>query len=784
MDADTEAEFGEVLRRLRHDLGLTQEELAERAGLSTRGISDLERGVKRTPHRDTALRLADALVLSPDARRTFVASSRRGRSVPAPGQKERSAAFPSNLPERSSPLIGRSNEIEAIAMLLGRPEVRLLTLTGAGGSGKTRLANEAAVNWSDGVDYEVCFVPLATVTDPLFISSAIASSLGIRVVNDDSLAAALTNRHCLLILDNYEHLLPATAPILTLLDRCNGVKVIVTSRAPLDVAREWEFPVRPLPLPDAEMLADTNALLGCDVVQLFSQRALAVQPDFRLSAENAPTIARIAANLDGLPLAIELAAARSRLLSPTAILRRLDSRLSLLTGGARDAPERHRSLRNAISWSYDLLDLESRRLFRALAVFTGGFTLETASQVCGVGATHAKELDLLDRITVLSDRSLVLHEEQADGEPRFHMLQTIREFGLEQLEITAESNLIRRAHAETFAGLTATAEPMLTGTDQLTWYDLLESEQSNIRQALTWALDYGRDIALSMAGCLIRFWDHHSHLREGQRWLSAVLATAEADASPLRGKLLWGWGTLALVAGDYDRAGTYFAESLSAAEAATDWYHAAFALNGLGSVAHCNQQPDQAMVYQERALAIMREIGDRDGIAAILGNLGIGALMLGDHAQAARRGAESLAIYRELRSDLGMANGLGHLGRALVEQGRTDAAIPLLREGIHLAERLGNTWYVLTCVETFAAAAAHQRQWHLAARLYGAVDSICHTGEVVIAPFDQVLNEGYARRIQLAMGDDGYRRARDEGRAMSLNSAIAEALGLDPVPAR
>ncbi len=779
MSAAPLSEFADLLVRHRHRLGLTQEELAELAGLSTRGVSDLERGARRAPHRNTVNRLADALRLDPLGRTAFVAAARPRRAV-EPDRSAGDGARVLNLPREVPPIVGRERELLALADLLSRPDHRLVTLTGTGGSGKTRLAVAAATARAAAGDVVVCWVALGTVMDPALLPTVIARALGVRDITDQTLVAALSERPHLLVLDNYEQLLPATAPVTALLDQCPDLRILMTSRAALQVRGEHEVQVMPLPVPGREVLDDPDALYGWAVTEIFARRAMAVRPEFRLTDANIGDVARIAATLDGLPLAIELAAARSRLLSPAAILRRLDRRLPLLTGGPADAPARHRSLRDAISWSYDLLDTTAQRVFRTLSIFSGGFTLPDATTVYGRFGEAATEIELLDRLTILADRSLVTHETQPDGEPRFGMLQTIREYGLEMLAAAGDLEMSHRVHAETMAALTARVEPRLVGADQRTWYDVLEREQANLRQGLTWAVTHDGVMAVTMAGQLARFWDHHGHLSEGRRWFDTVLALPAAASSPLRGKLYWGLGTLCLVAGDYDGAEAAFTAGHAAASRVDDPYHAGFALNGLGSVAHCREHPGDAVALQERALAMMRTTGDRDGTAAILCNLGVGELMLGNVDRSIDRCEESLAIYRDLGSHLGMTNALGHLGRALVEAGRVADAIPLLREGLALGRDLGNTWYILTCLETLAAAAAHLGAWRHAIQLFAAVEATCRSGEAVLAPFDQRVNARYLAMARRAVHEDAYRSAWAEGAGLDLSEAVA--LGLGPFP--
>jgi len=572
---------------------------------------------------------------------------------------------PTNLLVPRDPLIGREDELDALRRLVRRADVGLVTLTGAGGIGKTRLALQVAADLLDDFPDGVHVVSLAAIRNPELVASAIGQALGVNETGDQplmaSLRAFLHDRQLLLLLDNMEQVLESAPLVTSLLSSCPGLKVLATSRIVMHLSGEHEFPVPPLALPNLQQLPQVQALSQSASIALFVQRAQAIQRSFSLSAANASIIAEICVRLDGLPLTLELAAARLRVLSPADLLARLTNRLTILTGGPRDLPARQQTLRDTIDWSYDLLPSEAQRLFRRLAPFAGGFTFAAAEtlvadpgNLAGTSSRRSTSIAALEGISSLIDNSLVQPVASVDNEPRFTMLETIREYAIERLEESGEAGAIRRRHARHYLELIETTEPAFFNREWPVWLRRLEQEHDNLRAALQSTLSGGEtELALCLAGALVWFWYDRGHLSEGRRWLATVFAQAVTAPSVARAKALIGAGSLAHRQYDLDRAVEHLDEGLRLSRELGDDWSSALALINLGLVAHDQGDYARARELHEESLGLCRASGNAWGIGISLSNLGWAALFSGDLGGARSVTEEALVLRRQLGDTLG-----------------------------------------------------------------------------------------------------------------------------------
>lgn len=641
----------------------------------------------------------------------------------APTLEEDAQSRPNNLPVYPTSLIGREAEMAAIEKLLRQREIRLLTLTGPGGAGKTRLALEVAATLISDFDDGVYFISLAAIIDPSLVASEICRVLRVEKVKGlpliESLKHYLRSKKMLLLLDNFDQLVPAIPSLAELLAACPRLKLLVTSRSALRLRGEREFAVPPLALPDLKRLPPIESLKDCPAVALFIERAQASKTDFALTAENAIAVAEICTRLDGLPLAIELAAAHIKVLSPKEMLARLVHRLKLLISGARDLPPRQRTMRSAIAYSYDLLEEIEKRVFRWLAVFVGGFTFEAVEQLCQkVGPSDA---NVLETLSSLLDNSLLRHEEQTDGGSRFLMLETIREYGLECLAESREVETVQRAHATIFLELVTSAEQELRGPDQALWLDRLEVEHDNLRAALRWSKESGQiALGLRMAASLWRFWEVRGYLTEGREDLDRLLALARTSEGLIseRANALYAAGSLARSQADYTSAEKLLEEGLALYRQTKDDKGVASSLNCLGVVAWYQNDYDKARGLLEEGLCLYRKLEDRHGIAASLTVLGVVSLKLSDYEEAIAFQEESISIRRELGDKLGTASSLNDLGVVALDRADYKRAAKLFAESLTLFRQLGDRLGIATSLNNLGEVAQHQGDYNRAAALY------------------------------------------------------------------
>lgn len=766
--------IGVLLRRMRTAAALSQEALAERAGISARAVGDLERGVHQAPRLETVRLLADALDLDTQDRAVLLAAARPA-VMDAHTTSEHVPRNPS-LPRPAARLIGRERELVSLCDLLAQDDPQLVTLTGPGGMGKTRLAREVAAILTDQFSDGVWFVDLSPLTDADLVMPTVAAVLGILEGRDgleNRLRGYLADKRALLVLDNFERVVAAAPGVAMILAHAPGVRVLATSRAPLHVQGEQEFPLSPLSFPDATDLSAQEEVEHFAAVRLFKERAQAIQPDFALNATNAGAIAAICQRLDGLPLAIELAAARVRVLPPVALLARLEKRLPLLTGGARTLPARQRTMRDAIAWSYDLLTPEEQALFRRLAVFAGGFTLDAAEAMEDAEGS----LPAFDGVVTLVEQSLLRQTVGSDGDPRFLMLETVREFGIEQLALAGEEEEARQRHAHHYLQIANALAP-----DTTTWFrgrthvERMTSDLDNARLAYAWWNAHGEP------GTLLRFisifwviWQASGLHREGIDLVERALAQSTPLASVARFLALDGLGTLAVLYGDYTLAATFFVEERVLAKELGDPVLMWMSATQEGLLASRHGEFGIAAAQFSDALRIARA-ADSDEMEA-WANLWIGdmALVQTHDEQAVEHYAEALSFFQATDWAWGLVDVNAGLGGVAYGRGELASAAAYYKESLEQAWRLGVPVLAIGPFLGFAGVLAAAGSAEVGARMFGAAEGLIALLGTPSFPRDQPARDRAFAALTALLGEEHYAEIRDAGRSLTFEQAAIEA---------
>ncbi|MBC7812371.1 MAG: tetratricopeptide repeat protein [Burkholderiales bacterium] len=691
------------------------------------------------------------------------------QSPPAPPSTSIQATTQPNLPLSITPFIGRAREIAEVKHLL--VVSRLLTLTGVGGTGKTRLAlrvaSEVVSHFADGV----YFVDLAPLSDAMLVAKAIAAVLGV-VENSaepqlNTLKRSLADRELLVVIDNFEHVIDAAPLISELLVAAPRLKILVTSREGLRLSGEQEYPVPPLSLVSAYSRDD---LADSEAVSLFVQRAQMLLPQFEITADNAAAIAQICARLDGLPLAIELAAGRSKLLSPQTMLARLDSPLTALTGGSRDAPHRQQTLRRTIDWSYNLLDEGEKILFARLAVFRGGRSLEAIEAVCGQDLS----LDVFDGLAALVDKSLIQQKEAPGGEPRFVMLETIHEYARERLAQSGEAETIRRRYAAYFVDLAERAESQLRLAQHARWSQLLELELNNLREVLEGALSDG-DLTsgVRLTGALYLFWWAYGYHVEGYHWTQQLLERLEETPITYHPQFLLSAGLLSTLH-DLETATHLLLKMLAISRQLGEKPLTGWALTYLGS--SMQREPEAAIAAAEEGLAVFRELDHKPGIAQALNNLGLVAARIGDSDRANRAYDESLIICQQTGETRQVCLVFQNIGFLAEHKGDHERAWEAGFEALRLAQKMNNRLLIAMSLPVIAGPLGSTGQPQRAARLLGASEAALESMGAFPQPIDKPEIDRITADVRAQLNDAALQAAWAEGRAMTLEQALANML--------
>jgi len=821
--------FGELLRFLRRKADLTQRELSITVGYSESQISRLEQNERAPEEATLAARFVPALYIEDEpqwvARLLELGAATHAHTSKADALQPIADAKPTphNLPIQLTSFIGREKEIIEIKRLLSASEgsVRLLTLTGHGGCGKTRLALQSALSLLDGFRDGVWLIELAPLTDPTLVPQTVATVLGLKEEAGRPLLSTLTDhlrgKKILLILDNCEHLVQASAQLAdALLRACPDVHILATSREMLGVAGERALVVPSLSMPtDFRNLKDFGSLTQYEAVRLFVERAVTVMPDFALTQENIVVVAQICQRLDGIPLALELAAARLRMLPVEQIAARLNDAFRLLTGGSRTALPRHQTLQALIDWSYELLTHTEQVVFRRLAVFAGGWTLEAAEAVCAGEEIELNEV--FDLLAHLLDKSLALAEEHSKT-ARYHMLETIRQYALMKLVVNGETDAVRHRHATYYLALAEAAESNSASAKE--WLDQIKIEYDNMRAALSWSQSAqgSAELGLRLASAISWFWNN-GYWSEGRGWLEGALAHAEeelADNTRLRAEILRQLGAICALQGDYEVGEIYFAKCRKLFQELGDLLSSTYLLERLGWLAREHGDTTTARLRLEEALATFRKIGDKDHIATALNTLGEVLVMQEDAEGATRLLEESLILSREVRDLNGIGWALNHLGHVAQIQGDYERAtqlhiesLPLFREtgpqwvGIpwahqglgetrlaqgnttlaatHLAEALGlfhdlgDRMGVSWCLAGLAGVAAVDEEPERAAWLWGVAEALRQSIGAREAPASRATHERLKNEVRQQLGEDAFSAKWAEGQTASMEQAITEA---------
>ncbi len=828
--------FGQWLKARRKALDLTQEDLAQRIACALITIQKMEADERR-PSKQIAALLAHELSVPSEERAAFIRFARAPEQVALSDAFQRAAPWRTrerrhtNLPALPAILFGRDEDVAAIKHRILNDRVRLLTLIGPAGIGKTSLAVRAAEELLDEFDDGVFFVALAPITDPELVVLTIARTLDVTERAGEfplaRLKKHLAAKRMLLVLDNLEQVIAAAPQLGELLAACPWLRLLVTSRASLHLRAERAYLLRPLVVPDPRQLPPLDTLSQIPAVALLVDRAQVVQPAFSVTTENAPALAEICARLDGIPLAIELIAARLGPLSPETVLARLAAgrpAYKLLTRGPRDLPARQRTLHHALRWSYELLDEQERVLFARLGVFVGGFTGETVEAVRA--AEWVKRGSLQKRLQSLADKSLIVQLTRAPGIRRWMLFELIREFALEQLEHNGEAEAIRQQHAAYFCALAETAEPYLGAPEQEQWLQQLDTERNNLRAALSWANERGQhELLLRMAAALRAYWETRGDLTEGRKWLELALARTESvpTRAPIlvRAKLLQGAGTLAQRQGEnartrelYEEAlelframgdtrGTadllgrlgevalehgalseaqgFFEASIPLLQQVGDQERVAFALIALGHLAMQNGAYELANVHLEASLRLHREAKHHWGIANALIGLGDAARCQGDYARAWSCYDESLALLRALGHKGGTSAALANLGYVASHRNDLEGAAKFFRESLELARELGFKSGIANCLGGFGGLAKAAGQSVLAARLLGAAEALEQETGAQAWAADRAEFQRVANELCTDLTPSEFSVAWNEGRAMESERALADALTLGAI---